>query len=417
MKRFIFYILLILGCGAIEASTIPTNLPEYKAVVRSGTDKVRGISDEARFYLVTCEPGDEIYERFGHSGIRVYDPKNEIDEVFHWGLFSFDTPNFVGRFIAGKTDYLMGVYNTEFFMLQYTGRGSSVYAQELDLTIEQKHCFWAKLWNNYRPENRTYRYNFIYDNCATRPYQLILSAYEYNVRLDYQNRDITYRNIINSYIPVGTAYNTGINLIIGSRADKYISAKESVSFPMYTMDVLNCTKYVKDGELKRIVKNQEVMNKAPLKNFEANSITYYGWIIVPLLIALGCGIFTRKKHKPLPIVTEIVLLITGLVGVVITYLWFFSHHPLVSNNTNLLWCNPINIIFAVLLFIHKKGIRNIKMILSMLNVVLCILFIIGLIVEYQTTTPQILALWTMTIVVNTTIGYKYKNQIKGLLQK
>ena len=75
--------------GTIWASTIPTNLPEYKVIIPSRTDKVRSISDSAKFYLVTCEPAKEIYERFGHSGIRVYDPVTKIDEVFHWGLFSF----------------------------------------------------------------------------------------------------------------------------------------------------------------------------------------------------------------------------------------------------------------------------------------------------------------------------------------
>ena len=173
MKKIVFFVLLILVGSVVEASTIPTNLPEYKVIIPSRTDKVRSISDSAKFYLVTCEPAKEIYERFGHSGIRVYDPETKIDEVFHWGLFSFDTPNFVGRFISGNTDYEMGVYSTKFFLPQYVERGSSVYAQELNLTTEQKHALWAKLWDNYRPENRKYRYNFIYDNCATRPYQTI----------------------------------------------------------------------------------------------------------------------------------------------------------------------------------------------------------------------------------------------------
>ena len=137
MKRVVLFVLIVLVGGVVCASTIPTNLPEYKAVVRSRADKVRSISDEAKFYLVTCEPGEEVYARFGHSGIRVYDPVTGIDEVFHWGLFSFDTPNFIGRFISGNTDYEMGVFGTKYFMREYIQRGSSVYAQELNLTAEQ----------------------------------------------------------------------------------------------------------------------------------------------------------------------------------------------------------------------------------------------------------------------------------------
>ena len=79
MKKITLLVVLSFLCNIIFASTIPTNISEYKAIIPSRTDKVRNISDSAKFYLVTCEPGDEVYARFGHSGIRVYDPINNID--------------------------------------------------------------------------------------------------------------------------------------------------------------------------------------------------------------------------------------------------------------------------------------------------------------------------------------------------
>ena len=81
---FVLFVLLAIVCNIVFASTIPTNLPEYKVIIPSRTDKIRKISDSAKFYLVTCESGDEVYSRFGHSGIRVYDSETGIDEVFHW---------------------------------------------------------------------------------------------------------------------------------------------------------------------------------------------------------------------------------------------------------------------------------------------------------------------------------------------
>lgn len=419
MKKIILLVVLSFLCNIIFASTIPTNISEYKAIIPSRTDKVRNISDSAKFYLVTCEPGDEVYARFGHSGIRVYDPINNIDEVFHWGLFSFDTPNFMGRFIAGKTDYMMGVYSRKFFMLEYIERGSSVYAQELDLTPEQKHKFWAKLWNNYRPENREYRYNFIYDNCATRTYQLILSAYDYKVTLNYQLHQTTYRDIINKYVPIGSPLNTGINLIIGSQADKNITTKESVAFPMYTMDALNHTHYIThDDSTKPIVLAQEVMHRASNEKQKTNNLVFYSWIAIPLILALLCITYTFKKKRYLPYFSQLILFVSGLIGIIISYLWFFSHHPLVNDNMNLLWCNPLNIILAILLFIRKKStIRTIKVILSTLSLLLCIAFLIILITDIQTTTPQIFSIWLLIIVINSTIVYTYKSKIKTLFRK
>lgn len=417
MKKVVLSILLALVGGIVWASTIPTNIPEYKAIIRSRADNIRSISDEAKFYLVTCEPGEEVYERFGHSGIRVYDPVTGIDEVFHWGLFSFDTPNFVGRFISGNTDYEMGVYSTKFFVLQYIERGSAIYAQELDFTPKQKQEFWARLWENYRPENRKYRYNFIFDNCATRPYQAIISEFDYKVSLDISQEDITYRDIINSYIPIGSLYNTGINLIVGSSADKYISPKESVSFPLYTMSVLNCTKYVTDNGLTPIVKSQEMMHKAPRKIFSTPATTYYGSIVIPILLALLCILYVYKKKRYVPYFTQLILFVSAIVGMIISYLWFCSHHPIVNNNMNILWCNPLNIILAILLFIRTKSLRIVKFIFAIVNIVLCLVFIITLITNVQQSTPQILSMWGLILTINSTIVETYKSKIKRHHQK
>lgn len=418
MKKFILSILLSLLCNVILASTIPTNLPNFKAITPTRTNKIKSISDSAKFYLVTCEPGAEIYERFGHSGIRVYDSINNIDNVFHWGLFSFDTPNFIGRFISGNTDYEMGVYNTNFFLTQYIERGSAIYAQELDLIPGQKHFLWAKLWDNYRPENRKYRYNFIYDNCATRPYQLIISAYDHKVTLFDNLQQTTYRNIINKYVPIGSLFNTGINLIIGSDADKNITTQKSIAFPMYTKNALNYAHYIThDGSTKPIVTQIETMNCAPTKSFEISKFTYYFAIIIPIIVALFFIAYTFKKRRYIPYFTQLILIISALIGFIIGYLWFFSHHPIVNNNMNILWCNPLNIILAILLFIHKKSLRSVKAILSLFSLVLCIIFPIILILEIQTTTPQILSLWVLMTIINYTITYTYKRKIKSFIYK
>ena len=416
MKRVVLFVLMVLVGGVVWASTIPTNMPEYKAVVRSRTDKVRSISDEAKFYLVTCEPGEEVYERFGHSGIRVYDPVTGIDEVFHWGLFSFDTPNFVGRFISGNTDYEMGVYETRFFMRQYIERGSSIYAQELDLTSEQKQEFWCKLWENYRPENRKYRYNFIYDNCATRPYQLILSIYNHKILLKDNLFQLRYRDIINQYVPVGSALNTGINLIIGGNADRYMTTRNSVSFPMYTMETLNHTQYIENNEMKSVVKANEVMNRAPRMSFETSEFEYHISIILPLLLAVGCAIYSIKKKRYVPYFTQFMLLVSGLIGVVIFYLWFCSHHPLVDNNMNILWCSPLNIILMVLLFIRKQSLRMVKSILAVVLLLQSIAFLITIMCGVQNSTPQIFALWILMFIVYITIVITYKSKLKTLLK-
>ena len=90
---------------------------------------VRAQQDSVRVSLLTCAPGTEIYELFGHTAIRYENPAEGKDLVFNYGIFSFNTPNFVLRFVKGETDYRLGVVPYSYFEGEYAVRGSSVYQQ------------------------------------------------------------------------------------------------------------------------------------------------------------------------------------------------------------------------------------------------------------------------------------------------
>ena len=115
---------------------------------------VRAQQDSVRVSLLTCAPGTEIYELFGHTAIRYENPAEGKDLVFNYGIFSFNTPNFVLRFVKGETDYRLGVVPYSYFEGEYAVRGSSVYQQTLNLTDEEKQKIWDLLEENYRPWNR-----------------------------------------------------------------------------------------------------------------------------------------------------------------------------------------------------------------------------------------------------------------------
>ena len=123
--------------------------------------------DSIRISLLTCAPGEEIYSLFGHTAIRYENPSQGIDVVFNYGLFSFNTPNFILRFSLGETDYQLGATDYAHFAAEYAFFGRSVWQQTLNLTEREKAELIRLLQENYRPENRVYRYNFFYDNCAT----------------------------------------------------------------------------------------------------------------------------------------------------------------------------------------------------------------------------------------------------------
>ena len=116
--------------------------------------------DSIRFSLMTCAPGSEIYALFGHTAIRYENYTRKQDYVFNYGMFSFQTPNFVMRFLMGKTDYQLGVVPYSYFEVEYAERGSSVYQQVLNLTPEETQKLINLLDENYHPSNRIYLYNY-----------------------------------------------------------------------------------------------------------------------------------------------------------------------------------------------------------------------------------------------------------------
>src|ERR1035437_7946754 len=91
-------------------------------------------SDSTVISLITCSPGEEVYSKFGHTAIRINDPKNGNDFVFNYGIFSFETENFYYKFIKGETDYQLGIYDTRYFLPEYAERNSIVWEQVLSMT-------------------------------------------------------------------------------------------------------------------------------------------------------------------------------------------------------------------------------------------------------------------------------------------
>lgn len=104
--------------------------------------------------------GEEIYSLFGHTAIRYEEPARGIDRVYNYGLFSFNTPNFTLRFALGNANYRLGVEDYRHFAVEYEYFGRSVWQQTLNLTAEEQQQLITLLEENYRPENRIYRYNF-----------------------------------------------------------------------------------------------------------------------------------------------------------------------------------------------------------------------------------------------------------------
>lgn len=332
-------------------------------------------TDSIRFSLLTCAPGTEIYSLFGHTAIRYENYTRRIDVVFNYGMFSFNTPNFIFRFVAGETDYQLGITPYSYFEAEYAMRGSSVYQQVLNLTQSEKERLLTILENNYLPENRIYRYNYFYDNCTTRARDKIEECIEGKVVYPDSLSGKSYRGIVHEFTAGSPWDEFGIDLCLGAEADKEINKRQQMFSPFY-MKYYASNAYVVDaGGTRRPL----ILDETKIVDVEPEEVQP-GFILSPLMcgalfLAL-CVVMAWGQWKTQRIWWgwDIVLYgLQGLAGCIIAFLFFFSVHPTVGSNWLLILFNPIPLLY--LPFMVYKAVKRKKDYYHVGNMVYLTLFI------------------------------------------
>ena len=99
------------------------------------------LSVYAEVSIITVGPGENLYEVFGHSTVRIKDPVLNFDLAYNYGIFDFSKPGFYSNFAKGKLEYLLARYPFQNFVRSNKQDKRWVKEQVLDLTQEQKQLF------------------------------------------------------------------------------------------------------------------------------------------------------------------------------------------------------------------------------------------------------------------------------------
>lgn len=303
--------------------------------------------------LITCYPGPEIYELCGHSAIRVRGAG--IDSVWNYGIFDFNQPNFVYRFVKGETDYRGASYPFRWFLPEYVKSGRRVVEQDLNLTPDEAKNLLKILRKSVLPENAVYRYNYIKDNCSLRILNAMDSATEIKIIYPDSIRYGTYRNEMRAYHEKYPWYQFGIDLALGSGLDQKTSNREEMFVPMEVMRNAESAHF-EDG--RPLVKATRVLS--PGKGDVTLPPT--PWYLAPIfwawLLTLGIAcvvawnIMNQKLWTPIYAVWFVML---GLSGCLVAFLVFISVHESTSPNVLIFWLNPFQLLFA-----FSIGLRKLK---------------------------------------------------------
>ncbi|MBK3518091.1 Lnb N-terminal periplasmic domain-containing protein [Carboxylicivirga marina] len=302
------------------------------------------LSEEAEISLLTCEAGDELYSLFGHSAIRVNDPISGFDWVFNYGTFDFDTPNFYLKFANGNLNYMLSMGHYRTFIRNYHYEKRGVWEQKINLTPLQKQKLYSALLTNLQPENRLYRYDFLFDNCATRIRDIFEDSIDDELVYDTKSVDTyTYREMLHIYDEDKPWIADGLDLILGMKTDYDANQHNQMFLPDYLMKHLSgATKSSNSEALLGDVKTVLSFDKPA----DDNSITpsQFFWLLF-VLSALVAYVEIKRK-RPLLILNRLFFLLTGVVGCLIFFLWFLSRHSVTGENFNMLWAIPFNVFVA-----------------------------------------------------------------------
>ena len=310
--------------------------------------------DSVRVSLVTFYPGSEPHNIWGHSEIRVQ--QGPIDLYFNYGVFDFQAPAFMWRFMLGETDYLCMPVPRAYATMGMEGR--RMVEQELNLPQDRAIAVRNFLWYNAQPENRTYRYKFLSDNCSTRPRDIIEMAAGEGLQYPAMgDTTVTYRDILAHYCRNYAWEKFGIDLVLGWNVDTVLDQRATMFIPMILMDAIDRATIKTDSVTMPLVKATTV----PVDASTAGKVKPpTPWYISPMAVALLVLLLTLLvssrdwRRRDVSRWFDTMLFTTGgLAGCLLFFLIFFSTHEATSPNINIAWLHPLLLLLAVLPWFKK----------------------------------------------------------------
>ncbi|HEX2969778.1 MAG TPA: DUF4105 domain-containing protein [Bacteroidales bacterium] len=322
-------------------------------VFMSVSQLISAQKSDTTLYLITCGPGTEIYSIYGHSALLVR--IDERDTVYNWGVFDFDAPHFGWRFAQGNLDYMLIQERLRYFLGEYFYYKRYVLSQEINLEPDEKRIILDLITENLKPENVKYRYDFFYDDCSTRIRDLLEKAIGSKLIYpsDYK-AGTTFRDLIGEYQQFYPWLQFGIDLLVGSNAEKTAGIRDKMFLPDYLMSVLSATSVKRDTLNKPLLNRADVLlDFAPpalKKSFFTAPLFVFSLLLV-ILIILSYRLRSRVQNN---IMDFSIFFVFAILSLLMIFFNFFTGHEQLRANYNILWLNPFVIVLFIAILIGKN---------------------------------------------------------------
>jgi hypothetical protein len=315
-------------------------------------ENIDSLMADTQVSLITCDPGSDLYSLFGHSAIRVHNAAKNYDIVYNYGTFDFRTPGFMVKFMQGKLLYKLSAYGFDSFLMEYNYDKRGVREQVLNISSEEKSKVIRFLEHNALPENAFYKYDFFYDNCSSRIRDVFEKTLEYQPTYTSKEK-VTMRDLLHQYLTGSPWTGLGIDMIIGSRADIDATPGHQMFLPDKLHDILGAKNYKskpllhKDFNVLVFDEEREVRKRGTF--FSPRLVNF-------MLVLLVLFFHFAKKQKWLKLLFKFWCIFSFTASLIILLLWFATDHQACALNWNILWLNPLYLLFFIEKFRYKKSL-------------------------------------------------------------
>ncbi len=306
-------------------------------------------SSRLRISLLTCTPGEELYSTFGHSAFRVVDSTSLTDIVYNYGTFNFDDDGFYLKFVQGKLLYYVSAEYFKDFKELYQSTNRGITEQVLNLTAAEKITIQQFLNNNLKEENKFYKYDFFFNNCTTRLRDILKENNDSSfTQTTVMPPGSSVRQAIHQYLDKNNKEwsKLGLDILMGKPCDSKMTAEQMQFLPDNLMKSLDSSKH------KMVLSSQ---NLYPITNENTNKSFFTPFVIFSLL-AIFIVLIGYVKHRFAQAFLQgfdgLFFFLTGILGIIICFMWFGTDHSMTKDNFNLIWAWPTHCIIAF--FVNSK---------------------------------------------------------------
>jgi len=336
------------------------------------------LTENSKVSILTTELGNQLYTIFGHTAIRITDDSLNIDRVYNFGTFDFSSSFFYLNFLKGNLDYFLSIDDYANFIYNSQLEQRKVYEQILNLNFNERLRLFNRLESQYNSDDRYYKYDFFYNNCATRVRDAIFNAKTDPTEYDMNSYCcLTFRQLLIPYVSKNYWIDFVINISLGKEADRVARPTDYMFLPYFVMRILQDA---------RIVNKKSIVIDAPISNNTKFNYSHLSaWLSASLIILLSL----IAKYRKAIFYTFISLV--GLIGLILLTVSLVSDNPAFSSNFNTIWTIPS----LLVLLIRNRQVNDIIK-----------LFYISLLISmplFWTMLPQDFSItfipWIMTLVI------------------